>query len=167
MPDNWRNHPICQHLVWPTIRAYLLRMKISDVVRHKGDNVVTVKPADSVDTMLEVLAKHSIGAVVVSADGSSIDGIVSERDVVRQLVSSGRDMLGRAVSDIMTTEVQTAGLDDDLVDIATTMTNGRFRHMPVVVDGQLHGIVSLGDVVKHRLEEIQAERDELIKYIQQ
>jgi CBS domain-containing protein len=142
-------------------------MKISDVVRHKGDNVVTVKPGDSVDTMLEVLAEHSIGAVVVSADGTSIDGIVSERDVVRQLVSSGRDMLGRAVSDIMTTEVQTAGLDDDLVDIATTMTNGRFRHMPVVVDGRLKGIVSLGDVVKHRLEEIQAERDQLIKYIQQ
>ena len=142
-------------------------MKISDVVRHKGDDVVTVKPGDSVDTMLEVLAEHSIGAVVVSSDGSSIEGIVSERDVVRQLVSSGREMLGRAVSDIMTTEVQTAGLDDDLDDIATTMTNGRFRHMPVVVDGRLRGIVSLGDVVKHRLEEIQAERDQLIKYIQQ
>ena len=142
-------------------------MKISDVVRHKGDNVVTVKPGDSVEAMLEVLAKHRIGAVVVSADGSSIDGIVSERDVVRQLVSAGRDMLGRAVSDIMTTEVHTAGLDDDLVDIATSMTNGRFRHMPVVVGGRLRGIVSLGDVVKHRLEEIQAERDQLIKYIQQ
>jgi CBS domain-containing protein len=142
-------------------------MKISDVVRHKGDNVVTVKPDDTVEATLEVLAEYSIGAVVVSADGSSIDGIVSERDVVRQLVTAGRDMLGRAVSDIMTTEVQTAGLDDDLVDIATSMTNGRFRHMPVVVDGQLRGIVSLGDVVKHRLEEIQAERDQLIKYIQQ
>ncbi len=142
-------------------------MKISDVVRHKGDNVVTVKPGDSVEAMLEVLAEHRIGAVVVSADGSSIDGIVSERDVVRQLVSAGRDMLGRAVSDIMTTEVHTAGLDDDLVDIATSMTNGRFRHMPVVVGGRLRGIVSLGDVVKHRLEEIQAERDQLIKYIQQ
>jgi len=142
-------------------------MKISDVVRHKGDNVVTVKPGDSVEAMLEVLAEHRIGAVVVSADGSSIDGIVSERDVVRQLVSAGRDMLGRAVSDIMTTEVETAGLDDDLVDIATSMTNGRFRHMPVVVGGKLRGIVSLGDVVKHRLEEIQAERDQLIRYIQQ
>lgn len=142
-------------------------MKISDVVRHKGDNVVTVKPGDSVEVMLEILAEYGIGAVVVSADGSSIDGIVSERDVVRQLVSAGRDMLGRAVSDIMTTDVQTAGLEDDLVDIATSMTNGRFRHMPVVVDGRLGGIVSLGDVVKHRLEEIQAERDQLIKYIQQ
>jgi CBS domain-containing protein len=142
-------------------------MKISDVVRHKGDNVVTVKPGDTVEAMLEVLAEHKIGAVVVSADGSSIDGIVSERDVVRQLVSAGREMLGRAVSDIMTTEVQTAGLEDDLVDIATSMTNGRFRHMPVVVGGRLSGIVSLGDVVKHRLEEIQAERDQLIKYIQQ
>jgi CBS domain-containing protein len=142
-------------------------MKISDVVRHKGDNVVTVKPGDSVEAMLEVLAEHGIGAVVVSADGTSIDGIVSERDVVRQLVTAGREMLGRAVSDIMTTEVQTAGLEDDLVDIATSMTNGRFRHMPVVVGGRLSGIVSLGDVVKHRLEETQAERDQLIKYIQQ
>jgi CBS domain-containing protein len=142
-------------------------MKISDVVRHKGDHVVTVKPGDSVEAMLEVLAEYSIGAVVVSADGSSVDGIVSERDVVRQLVSSGREMLGRAVSDIMTSEVQTAGLEDDVVDIATSMTNGRFRHMPVVVGGKLRGIVSLGDVVKHRLEEIQAERDQLIKYIQQ
>jgi CBS domain-containing protein len=142
-------------------------MKISDVVRHKGDHVVTVKPDDSVEATLQVLADHGIGAVVVSADGSSVDGIVSERDVVRQLVSAGREMLGRAVSDIMTTEVQTAGLEDDLVDIATSMTNGRFRHMPVVVGGKLSGIVSLGDVVKHRLEEIQAERDQLIKYIQQ
>jgi CBS domain-containing protein len=142
-------------------------MKISDVVRRKGDHVVTVKPEDSVEDVLEVLAEHSIGAVVVSADGSSIDGIVSERDVVRRLVSAGREMLGRAVSDIMTTDVQTAGLGDDLVDIATSMTNGRFRHMPVVVDGRLRGIVSLGDVVKNRLEEIQAERDQLIKYIQQ
>lgn len=142
-------------------------MKISDVVRHKGDNVVTVKPGSSVEDMLELLAEYSIGAVVVSADGSSIEGIVSERDVVRQLVAAGREMLGRPVSDIMTTDVQTAGLDDDLVDIATSMTNGRFRHMPVVVGGRLRGIVSLGDVVKHRLEEIQTERDQLIKYIQQ
>lgn len=142
-------------------------MKISDVVRHKGDNVVTVKPGESVEAMLEVLAEHRIGAVVVSADGSSIDGIVSERDVVRHLVSAGPDVLGLAVSEIMTIQVQTAGLEDDLVDIATSMTNGRFRHMPVVVGGKLRGIVSLGDVVKHRLEEIQAERDQLIKYIQQ
>jgi CBS domain-containing protein len=142
-------------------------MKISDVVRHKGAQVVTVKPGDSVEAMLQVLAEHSIGAVVVSADGTSIDGIVSERDVVRQLVTAGRDMLGRAVSDIMTSDVQTAGLEDDLVDVATSMTNGRFRHMPVLVDGRLSGIVSLGDVVKSRLEETQAERDQLIKYIQQ
>lgn len=142
-------------------------MRISDVVRRKGATVVTILPDASVTELLALLAEHRIGAVVVSADGSVVDGIVSERDVVRHLHSGGAGILQGPVSAIMTREVRTVSLDALLGDLEATMTEHRIRHVPVVVDGRLHAIVSIGDVVKNRIEDLQLERDQLVGYIQQ
>ncbi|HEY3535789.1 MAG TPA: CBS domain-containing protein [Pedococcus sp.] len=142
-------------------------MKISDVVRRKGDLVVTVKPDETVEKLLDLLAEHKIGAVVVSDDGETVGGIVSERDVVRHLQSSGAAVLAGPVSQIMTSDVTTCDPDINIEDLARTMTELRVRHIPVVVEGRLHAIVSIGDIVKHRIDELQAERDQLVGYIQQ
>ena len=142
-------------------------MKISDVVRRKGDLVVTVKPDETVEKLLDLLAEHKIGAVVVSDDGETVGGIVSERDVVRHLQSSGAAVLAGPVSQIMTSDVTTCDPDINIEDLARTMTELRVRHIPVVVDGRLHAIVSIGDIVKHRIDELQAERDQLVGYIPQ
>jgi CBS domain-containing protein len=141
-------------------------MRINDVIRRKGGDVVTVKPDDTVARLLELLAEHRIGALVVSADGASIEGIVSERDVVRQLHHRGPEILSVTVSQIMTTSVETCDLDADTQDLAQQMTDRRIRHIPVVHEGRLHGIVSIGDVVKQRLDELQTERDSLVGYLQ-
>jgi len=142
-------------------------MKISDVVRGKGDGVVTIRPDDTVEHLLSVLAEHRIGALVVSDDGASVSGIVSERDVVRHLQSSGAAVLGGPVSAIMTSEVTTCGPDDDVAGLAQTMTDRRIRHVPVLVDGQLVAIVSIGDIVKNRIAVLENERAQLVDYIQQ
>ncbi|MFC7491166.1 MULTISPECIES: CBS domain-containing protein [unclassified Knoellia] len=142
-------------------------MRISDVVKRKGDTVITVRSDASVADLLDLLAEHRIGAVVVSDDGRAVDGIVSERDVVRHLQQVGADVLTQQVSSIMTSEVQTCTPEDELVDLEHTMTEHRIRHVPVVIDGRLAAIVSIGDVVKHRITDLQAERDQLSAYIQQ
>ncbi|MDF2145479.1 CBS domain-containing protein [Knoellia sp. p5-6-4] len=142
-------------------------MKISDVVRRKGDTVVTVRPDDTVQQLLALLGEHRIGALVVSEDGEHVAGIVSERDVVWRLASDGASILEATVSDIMTTDVKTCDFEDHLEDLALTMTEMRIRHVPVVVDGKLRAIVSIGDIVKNRIDELQSERDQLVGYIQQ
>lgn len=140
-------------------------MRISDVLRGKGSNVVTVEPGTDVRTLLSVLAEHGIGAVVVSSDGRSIEGIVSERDIVRALAERGAAVLSEQVSEIMTGEVQTCSPDAHIEELMRTMTQGRFRHVPVVVEDELVGIVSIGDVVKRRVDELESERDSLSRYI--
>ncbi|OFE15845.1 histidine kinase [Humibacillus sp. DSM 29435] len=141
-------------------------MKISDVVRSKGGGVVTVKPDETVTGLLALLDEHRIGAVVVSVDGSSVDGIVSERDIVRHLHLKGTDILSAPVSSIMTSEVTTGSAADEIADLAATMTELRVRHVPIVdADGKLAAIVSIGDIVKFRLNELQSERDQLRDYI--
>ena len=142
-------------------------MKIADVLRNKGEGVITISPDDTVAHLLEVLNERGIGAVVVSKDGTDVAGIVSERDVVRHLHRSGAEMISGPVSAIMTSKVTTASKDDDLENVARTMTDLRIRHMPVVVDGRLHSIISIGDVVKLRIDTLQVERDQLVGYIQQ
>jgi CBS domain-containing protein len=142
-------------------------MKISDVVRRKGDNVFTVRPDDTVEQLLALLGEHRIGALVVSEDGETVSGIVSERDVVWRLASDGPGILAQPISAIMTTEVRTCDLNTHIEDLARTMTEHRIRHIPVVVDGKLRAIVSIGDIVKNRIDELQAERDQLVGYIQQ
>ena len=140
-------------------------MRVHDVLRRKGAEVVTVRPEATVRELLDTLAEHRIGAVVVSVDGRTVDGIVSERDVVRRLHDRGPEILDAAITDIMTAEVSTVGPDEHLEHLMGLMTNNRFRHVPVVVDGALAGIISIGDVVKHRMDELQAERDQLVGYI--
>ncbi|MBW8732280.1 CBS domain-containing protein [Terrabacter sp. 2TAF16] len=141
-------------------------MKISDVLRKKGSEVITIKPDETVAGLLGLLAEHRIGAVVVSTDGTSVDGIVSERDIVRHLHSTGTSVLEAPVSQIMTSEVTTGSADDNIADLAGTMTEMRVRHVPIVdADGKLAAIVSIGDIVKHRLSELQSERDQLRDYI--
>ncbi|GLY97802.1 CBS domain-containing protein [Actinoplanes sp. NBRC 103695] len=140
-------------------------MRISDVLRVKGDQVVTVTPDTDVAGLLRVLAEHRIGAVVVSADGAEIAGIVSERDVVRAIAARGADVLTEPVTRIATSSVRTVSPEASLEDVERLMTDGRFRHVPVLVNGALGGVVSIGDVVKNRMDELESERSELAGYI--
>ena len=141
-------------------------MRISDLLRRKGNLVVTVEPEQSVTDLLNLLAEYKVGALVVSSDGNLVEGIVSERDIVRRLQEFGPDLLRAPVRDIMTAQVQVCPPDTDLDELMRVMTTGRFRHVPVLEDGRLVGIVSIGDVVKHRIDELQSERDQLTAYIQ-
>lgn len=140
-------------------------MQVSDILRRKGSDVVTVRPDTTVAELLATLAEHGIGAAVVSNDGRTVEGIVSERDVVRAMARDGSDSLARTVGSICTREVAVAARSDRLEDLAATMTEGRFRHLPVVTDGELAGIISIGDVVKSRLSELEQERDALTEYL--
>jgi CBS domain-containing protein len=145
-------------------RGFLVQ--ISQLLRHKGPDVATIDGDESVRTALELLARHGIGALIVSSDGKRIDGIVSERDVARGLHERGAGLLADPVSSLMTADVQTCRKDSSVHDLARLMTDHRVRHVPVVDDGVLVGIVSIGDVVKARLDELEAERAQLVDYIQ-
>ncbi|CAN5840418.1 CBS domain-containing protein [soil metagenome] len=141
-------------------------MRIADVLRNKGAAVATVSPDATVNDLVAGLAEHNIGAmVVIGADG--LQGIVSERDVVRQLFEHGADILDGPVSAIMTTLVATCGIEDTVDHLTALMTQNRVRHIPVVEGGQLVGIVSIGDVVKTRMEELTLEQEQLQAYITQ
>jgi CBS domain-containing protein len=142
-------------------------MKIHDVMRGKASQeVVTISPDATVRDLISLLAEHNIGAVIVSGDGAAVDGIVSERDVVRKL--HGNDaVLDSAVREIMTAEVRTCEPAHDVDDLMATMTEHRIRHVPVLDDGELVGVVSIGDVVKSRITQLEFERDQLDHYVHQ
>ena len=141
-------------------------MRIADILRSKGPAVATVTPTTTVSELLAQLAVLNIGSlVVVGADG--VVGIVSERDVLRKLHECGPDLMQRPVSDVMSVVVVTCGPDDRVDDLAALMTDNRVRHVPVLVDGRLAGIVSIGDVVKSRMKEMAAEHQQLQAYITQ
>jgi CBS domain-containing protein len=140
-------------------------MLISDILRHKGGAIVTVTPEADVRQLLTVLAEHRIGAVVVSHDGTSVDGIVSERDIVRALAERGSDVMAEPVTAIYTAAVHTVVPETRLDEVMRIMTEHRVRHVPVLVDGTLRGIVSIGDVVKSRIDELETERAALTAYI--
>ena len=140
-------------------------MLISDVLRVKGTQVITVTPDTTVRQLVAVLAEHRIGAVVVSNDGMTVDGIVSERDVVQALARRGAAVMSAQVTAIYTAQVHTVTPQSPIEDVMLMMTERRVRHAPVVADGRLHGIVRIGDVVKIRLGELQAERTALTDYI--
>lgn len=145
-------------------------MRIADVLRTKGDAVATITPQTSIGGLLNELALHNIGAMVVVGDGLVGDGVVgmvSERDIVRSLHEHGADLLSRPVSDIMTTQVATCAPTDSVDSLSALMTRNRVRHVPVIDDGRLAGIVSIGDVVKTRMEQLEAEHDQLQAYITQ
>lgn len=139
-------------------------MRIADVLKHKGNQVATVAPTTTVGELLALLAEHNIGAVPV-VDGEAVVGIVSERDIVRRLHSAGTGLLETATSEIMSTHVTTCAPEDGVADLARIMTERRFRHMPVLVDGKLAGIVSIGDLVKIRIDLLESEREQLQSYI--
>ena len=143
-------------------------MLIHDVVTAKGrSSVVTISPTASVLEMVGLLDEHNIGALVVSADGTTVDGIVSERDVVRRL-HLDPDVLSATVESIMTPAVHTCRSQDHLDEMMTVMTEHRIRHVPVVDDdGTLVGIISIGDVVKHKISTLEFERDQLDHYVHQ
>jgi CBS domain-containing protein len=141
-------------------------VQISQLLRHKGREVATIDGAESVRAALGVLAERGIGALVVSSDGRRVEGIVSERDVARGLHIRGAGLLAEPVSSLMTTEVHTCSPHASVTELAQTMTDHRVRHVPVVEDGALIGIVSIGDVVKARLDELEDERKQLVDYIQ-
>ncbi len=141
-------------------------MQISQLLRHKGREVTTIDGGESVRSALAMLAEKGIGALVVSSDGRRIDGILSERDVARGLHTRGAGLLAEPVSSVMTAQVHTCSPNMSVHDLARTMTDHRVRHVPVVEDGALVGIVSIGDVVKARLDELEEERRQLVDYIQ-
>jgi CBS domain-containing protein len=140
-------------------------MQLSTIIAAKGGTVRTIHPDSLVSELVALLAEHKIGALVVSSDGGSISGIVSERDVVHA-IARGVDTLQQPVSSIMTTTVFCAPPDAHIDDLMQLMTEKRVRHIPVTdPDGQLMGIVSIGDVVKTRLGELEGERQALLEYI--
>jgi CBS domain-containing protein len=141
-------------------------VQISQLLRHKGREVATIDGTETVRTALAVLSEKGIGALVVSSDGRRIDGIISERDVARGLHDRGAGLLAEPVAGVMTAHVHTCAPDESVHDLARTMTDKRVRHVPVVADGELLGIVSIGDVVKARLDELEEERRQLVDYIQ-
>ncbi|WP_134768643.1 CBS domain-containing protein [Nocardioides sp. 1609] len=142
-------------------------MRIGEILEAKASHdIVTITPQAGVRELIALLAEHNIGALVVSTDGTSLDGIVSERDVVRHLHADGT-VVNNTVAAIMTSAVETCGPDDDLDQVMTIMTSRRFRHVPVVDCGTLIGIVSIGDVVKHKIGQLQFERDQLDSYVHQ
>jgi CBS domain-containing protein len=142
-------------------------MKIREVIAAKAiQDVITIAPDATVRDLLALLAEHNIGAAVVSADGSHVDGIVSERDVVRRL-NAADPRLDDTVSQIMTSQVQTCQSSSSLDEVRMTMTQGRFRHLPVCDDDQLVGVISIGDVVKAYIDQVEFERDQLDSYLHQ
>ena len=142
-------------------------MRISDVLSGKPSGpVITIKPDASVRDLLGLLARHNIGAVVVSTDGAAVDGIVSERDVVRRL-HEDEAILDGAVESIMTSDVETTDPHTPVDDLRLVMTERRIRHVPVVTEGSLTGIISIGDVVKAAMDQLQFERDQLDHYVHQ
>jgi CBS domain-containing protein len=142
-------------------------MRINDVLRGKPrQDVVTINPDASVRALIEMLAEHNVGALIVSVDGTSVDGIVSERDVVRHLLDS-EDVLAATVSSIMTSSVRTCEGTTLVDELMQVMTEHRVRHVPVLTDGRLTGIISIGDVVKSRIGELEFERDQLDNYLHQ
>ena len=140
-------------------------MRIEVLLRQKGDFVATIGPDASVTDALARLADHGVGALVVSRDGQTPDGIVSERDVVRRLNDSGLPVLDSPVASIMSSEVRSCAPEAEVESLMSTMTRYRIRHVPVLREGCLVGIVSIGDVVKSRMEELDADRQALVDYI--
>jgi CBS domain-containing protein len=140
-------------------------MTVRDILNEKGNEVITLTPDVSVGEAVAVLAKHRIGAIVVTNGAGGIKGIISERDIVRRLAEDGAASLKQKVSEVMTANVKVCAENHSNHDVMEIMTNGRFRHLPVERDGKLIGVISIGDVVKRRIAEVQREAEEIRSYI--
>ncbi len=142
-----------------------MAIPVAAILDRKGRNVVTIQPDATVDEATRLLAEHNIGALVVSQSGDEVEGIISERDIVRQMAEVGGEVGGLTVRDVMTAEVTTCTRDMTSDDLMATMTAGRIRHVPVLQDGKLGGIISIGDVVKSRIDELEIETESLKEYV--
>ena len=140
-------------------------MTIHSILTRKGSTVCTIEPTASIADAAKSLADHGIGALVVMGDEGQTVGIISERDIVRAVSAMGGAVLKTRVAEVMTRKVTICSRNDKLVDLMRRMTEGKFRHFPVVEEGRLVGIVSIGDVVKSRLEELQQESNAMSEYI--
>ena len=140
-------------------------MQVSVLLQTKGTDVVTVRSDATIAEVAIVLAEHRIGAVVVTDDGHSIDGVLSERDIVRALARPDDAMLAATASSLMTAEVVSCQPDTTLEELMSTMTERRIRHVPVLIDGSLAGLVSIGDVVKHHIATLEHEKKAMHDYI--
>src|SRR4051794_23163928 len=163
MPDGFRLGPPWRAAVAPRSGGH--PMNVETILRNKGDWVATIRPDATIAEAVETLNRERIGALVVSADGHSVDGMVSERDIVIALDDHGGALLSRRVDEIMTRNVITCDPADTVQELMAAMTHRRFRHIPVVRDGRLRGIVSIGDVVKNRLDEVEFEANSLRSFI--
>lgn len=142
-----------------------MSVRVSVILGRKGSDVVTIEPQATVAQAVSLLAEHNLGALVVAAEGSALDGIVSERDVVRELAASGAEVLTWTVERVMTTDVLTCEPESSTDTVMQVMTEHRARHLPVVEDGRLVGIVSIGDVVKSRIDELEMQAQSMEDYI--
>ena len=140
-------------------------MRVSGVLAAKGATVATISPLATAAEAADTLRLHGVGALVVSPDGSAILGVISERDLVRALAERGGHILHESVTELMTSDVVTCAPEDSLEEIMRTMTSSRIRHLPVTVNGRLSGIVSIGDVVKWRLSQLEDEASQMQSYI--
>ncbi len=140
-------------------------MTVARILAEKGANVLTVGPDKTLDEVIHILAEKRIGALVVAHSDGSVAGIISERDIMRALASSGAAAFDAPVSQYMTADVTTCRKSATTEDVMELMTNGRFRHVPVCEDGRLVGLVSIGDVVKRRIATVEAEHQALRDYI--
>ena len=140
-------------------------MTVNDILSQKGNQVLTIEPAATLTAAVEILGRRRIGALVVTGADRRIIGIISERDIVRVLDEKGPEVLGAPVAETMTRKVVTCTQTESIAEIMERMTGGKFRHVPVVEQGRLVGIISIGDVVKARLSELEHEHDALRDYI--
>lgn len=140
-------------------------MTVRDILNEKGNDVVTLTPDVNVAEAVAVLAKNRIGAIVVTNGAGVIRGILSERDIVRHLAEDGAELLKHKISELMTANVKVCGENHSINDVMEIMTNGRFRHLPVERDGRLIGVISIGDVVKRRIADVQREAEDIRSYI--
>jgi CBS domain-containing protein len=141
-------------------------MTVKAILSVKGTDVFTIEPTANLAVAARILAERKVGALVVTGADRRVIGIVSERDIVQELAAHGTAALDLPLTDIMTRNVTTCGIGDTISSVMERMTNGKFRHLPVVEQGRLAGLVSIGDVVKHRLKEMEREQSALRDYIQ-
>jgi len=141
-------------------------MIVKAILSAKGDNVITIEPTATLDTAVKTLAKHKIGALLVLGPDRRVIGILSERDIVRVLAEQGAGVLTQPLAQVMTRKVVTCSQSDTVEVLMQRMTTGKFRHLPVVEQEQVVGVISIGDVVKHRLQEMEQEQAALKDYIQ-
>ena len=140
-------------------------MRVRELLDKKGRSTKTISTRETLKSVFSILAEHKIGALVVCDDAMAVLGIVSERDLVRVIAEDGETVLNRPVEAVMTTTVVTCEENDTVHDVMEKMTAGRFRHMPVVEDGRLSGVLSIGDLVKQRIEDVEREAENIRSYI--